>query len=622
MTDISLTAPSAYDPRMVAIARQQKLADMLSQMGAQEIPVSSAGGISAPISPMSALAKGLASFGGSYLSSRAEKDAADYYNSSQNEAGRAAFVQAGGKASDYVPLSTGADSSPDLVTRAGSWVHDLFNGPSPSAPDAPQSSAQTIGPYVDPGATPRQVADTAPSLDFASQPSNAPAGMFAPATAPSDIAQIAPTPASAPTATMPAAPSADPYIARMTARNNDLRANAPTTGPGRAATQQAIMENTTSLQNYVQQRPVADAMMKQIDPALQPSVQAMLNNGKVDEAITFMQSKGISAPMSATEKLNENDVQNYMTEHNVSRAAAISAIAANKGADLVKAETPGLVDRAARTKAGEWDSTKKEIDYRTQKQIEAFHEKYDLPPEDMALIDAAVDSKRIDFSKLNSRTARYYAQLLEIDPNADLTSNAGVAALKKSPLFQQKVMVAATIPQMLTNLENITNKLNYNDIKAVGGIQNWWKQQNNDPTLAEYGPLRSDLILKITSAMRGVGMSDKATELENVVNSSTMSPQAIAGYVRGQMASIKPMLQEFAPVTAQTGAYENIEGMNVTRGTKMPGSPAQGGAAAPGAGGGYASKDAAETDLKAKGHKPGDSVQVTINGQTGTLVLH
>jgi hypothetical protein len=49
---------------------------MLTQMGAQDIPVSTAGGITAPISPWAALAKGLQSGAGSYMSAKAARDAA------------------------------------------------------------------------------------------------------------------------------------------------------------------------------------------------------------------------------------------------------------------------------------------------------------------------------------------------------------------------------------------------------------------------------------------------------------------------------------------------------------------------------------------------------------------
>ena len=69
-------APGDYSSRKASLARQQKLADMLSQMGAQEQAVSTVGGITAPVSPMGALARGLTSFGGAYMSGKAAADEA------------------------------------------------------------------------------------------------------------------------------------------------------------------------------------------------------------------------------------------------------------------------------------------------------------------------------------------------------------------------------------------------------------------------------------------------------------------------------------------------------------------------------------------------------------------
>ena len=76
MKYISFTKDDDYASRKAAIARQEKLAEMLSQMGAQEQAVSTAGGITAPMSGMGALARGLTSFGGSYLSGSAAADEA------------------------------------------------------------------------------------------------------------------------------------------------------------------------------------------------------------------------------------------------------------------------------------------------------------------------------------------------------------------------------------------------------------------------------------------------------------------------------------------------------------------------------------------------------------------
>jgi hypothetical protein len=76
MAYINLTQDDDYASRLASIARQQKMAEALSKMGEQEQAVYTAGGITAPMSPMGALARGLTSFGGSYLSGKAAADEA------------------------------------------------------------------------------------------------------------------------------------------------------------------------------------------------------------------------------------------------------------------------------------------------------------------------------------------------------------------------------------------------------------------------------------------------------------------------------------------------------------------------------------------------------------------
>ena len=78
-------APGDYSSRRASLARQQKLADALSQMGAQEQAVSTAGGITAPVSGMGALARGLSSFGGAYLSGKAAADEAALKKSERSQ---------------------------------------------------------------------------------------------------------------------------------------------------------------------------------------------------------------------------------------------------------------------------------------------------------------------------------------------------------------------------------------------------------------------------------------------------------------------------------------------------------------------------------------------------------
>ena len=126
MKYISFTKDDDYASRKAAIARQEKLAEALSQMGAQEQAVSTAGGITAPMSGMGALARGLTSFGGSYLSGKAERDAAALDKAARAEAaaaGKELYTMPGTKGqlriSDEDPGTTAAPMEMNMPTLPG-----------------------------------------------------------------------------------------------------------------------------------------------------------------------------------------------------------------------------------------------------------------------------------------------------------------------------------------------------------------------------------------------------------------------------------------------------------------------------------------------------------------------
>ena len=106
-------APGDYSSRKASLARQQKLADALTQMGAQEQAVSSAGGITAPVSGMGALARGLSSFGGAYLSGKAAGDEAALEQSQKQK--RLDFLAGAPGSKTEIPAKT-----PDTATDAAS----------------------------------------------------------------------------------------------------------------------------------------------------------------------------------------------------------------------------------------------------------------------------------------------------------------------------------------------------------------------------------------------------------------------------------------------------------------------------------------------------------------------
>jgi hypothetical protein len=135
-----------------------------------------------------------------------------------------------------------------------------------------------------------------------------------------------------------------------------------------------------------------------------------------------------------------------------------------------------------------------------------------------------------------------------------MVNAAGVAALMKNPTFQNKVIVADTIPAIVENVKQAGQKVDFSDINYIGKLQAWEKRQLNDPDFINYIGQRNDAVQSIASVMRGVGMSDKSVELELAAAPLTMSPKAFDAWAAGQLISLKPRLEKYKGVTLNTNA--------------------------------------------------------------------
>lgn len=85
---ISLSAAPDYSLQQAQVLQQQQLARALAQMGNEPIQAQSAGGIAGPISSLSVLAKALNSFGGAYLSGKANSDNAALNKQEKDDASK------------------------------------------------------------------------------------------------------------------------------------------------------------------------------------------------------------------------------------------------------------------------------------------------------------------------------------------------------------------------------------------------------------------------------------------------------------------------------------------------------------------------------------------------------
>ena len=255
-----------------------------------------------------------------------------------------------------------------------------------------------------------------------------------------------------------------------------------------------------------------------------------------------------------------------------------------------------------------------------------------VSPEGQAALTKAAAERRIDPTRLNSRTAPIVAQMLLADPALDMNRIHADATLQANATFQQRAMSVDMLPGVLNHLTMLGKKLNggagYSDLRTVGKMQQFMNGELNDPDYAEFMPVRNDALLRLATVMRGVGMSDQAHTAEIEAMAPTLAPYALDAWAKGQMSVITPMLERQNRITHMGEPGQGTPKLGAApaaTAAPAPAGPAPLGSTLPDVGGpptaagppagipSYANENAA----LAAGHKKGDRVQ--IGGVTGTL---
>jgi hypothetical protein len=157
--------------------------------------------------------------------------------------------------------------------------------------------------------------------------------------------------------------------------------------------------------------------------------------------------------------------------------------------------------------------------------------------------DGAVTTGKLSPDRVNSRTAKIYANAYILNPKTDMNNLATDAALMRNSAYMGRQLSLETIPTVLGSMVEAGKKVNYSDAKIVGEMQKFFKGQTNDPDLATYMAIRNDSLLSIAATMRGVGMSDQAHMAEIEAQNPTMSPRALDGWLTGQTKALEPKLK-------------------------------------------------------------------------------
>jgi hypothetical protein len=175
-----------------------------------------------------------------------------------------------------------------------------------------------------------------------------------------------------------------------------------------------------------------------------------------------------------------------------------------------------------------------------------------LTPEQNAALygeNGAVTTGKLDPYKINSRTARIYADAYIANPNTNMNALGSNASLMRNQSFMLKSFNLEALPDIMNSMVDAGKKIGFSDNRTIGKMQGWVKGEFNDPDYTEYMVQRNDALMNIASVMRGVGMSDQAHRAEMEVSSPTMSPAALDAWLRGQMKNLQPRLNQFRSVT-------------------------------------------------------------------------
>lgn len=167
-----------------------------------------------------------------------------------------------------------------------------------------------------------------------------------------------------------------------------------------------------------------------------------------------------------------------------------------------------------------------------------------LTPEEIKALDEATASGSINPDKVNARNMKYLAGMALNHPEADLNKLAGEGAQSRNVQTINKSQTLLQIPTILKNVVDAGSALGLSDNKVLGSLELLKAKYSNDPKYTKYMALRNDSLMAIANAMRGQGMSDFATKLEDEAQNPTQSPRALQGWMEGQMEAMGPKAEQ------------------------------------------------------------------------------
>ena len=111
--------------------------------------------------------------------------------------------------------------------------------------------------------------------------------------------------------------------------------------------------------------------------------------------------------------------------------------------------------------------------------------------------------------------------------------------------YRQKGQVLEVVPELVKNVRDAGQKLQYSHAQLIGQGEKWWKGQTNDPDYVNYMAQRNDILMTLSGVLRGTTATDQSTALESEAMHPTLDPAALDGWMKGQLKAAAPRIRQY-----------------------------------------------------------------------------
>jgi hypothetical protein len=151
-----------------------------------------------------------------------------------------------------------------------------------------------------------------------------------------------------------------------------------------------------------------------------------------------------------------------------------------------------------------------------------------LDEEEMQALNNALSEGRIDPYKVNSRTAKIFANQEMLKPGTDWNAiGANTAFQRGTGTMNTKALLNAVAPT-IDNLSNVGHELKNTMYPGVNKVVNFFKEQAGNPKVVAFNNARDDAVAEVERGLMGTGVLSDSKYLRAVKNVNTaQSPEQL-----------------------------------------------------------------------------------------------